>query len=504
VKNATPGEALFDKKEFQRSTIQRKGVFIRSIIIIGLMILFLCFSFLASFAQDPGNADTVRLANISARIANKISMPVFLYSDEELTSVVIPLLVDGYSGWLRFDSVSYVGSRLADPAVLDARQAYVLGTDIFTKDSLLLYFSVSSGNNLPADTGKLCDLWFTLHFGGEVLVDSLSNSPQGGLSLITSQQSFVPHFSSGLIDIACNYTVGDVSGDGEVGTQDIVMFLKFYRYDYPLSRYPIWDRYGPADLNCDRRLDMRDIVHLNDYIYHYGPSPCTCGTINSPFYDDPGLPDTVWVESETLIVGISSPISIGLINDEPVRGIALALEWDGNARMELDTSIQNTWTSRIDSVFSFYGDSFHADGANPDTFNLYSCYVRLPATSLEPGRDAIWRPYFIPQSAGTATFRLVSWINGSASMLVSEDHAAILPAFYGGNITVIPYLAGDPNHDGVIDISYVIYLINYLFIGGPAPVPLESGDVTCEGTADASDVVYLINYLFIGGPPPTC
>jgi hypothetical protein len=65
-------------------------------------------------------------------------------------------------------------------------------------------------------------------------------------------------------------------------------------------------------------------------------------------------------------------------------------------------------------------------------------------------------------------------------------------------------LRGDVNRDGVISMADIVYLINYLFIGGPAPDPLELGDVNCDGVVNGADVVYLINYLFIGGPPPSC
>jgi len=433
-------------------------------------------------------------------------MPVFLFNDEELVSVVIPLLVDGYSGWLRFDSVSYVGSRLADPAILDDRQVYVFGTDIFTVDSLLLSFSVSSGDNLPVGTGKLCELWFTLHFGGEVLVDSLSDSPQGGLLLTdASKGSFTPQFSSGLIDISCDYMVGDVSGDGDVNLADAVMLQKIYFYDEPLSGYPIFDRRGRGDLNCDRRLDMRDVVRLVDWLFFGGSDPCTCGTINPPLYDDPLLPDTVWVDSETLIVGIPSPVCMGVVNDEPLPGMTISLEIDGSALLEFDWESRPFYTERIDSAWLMFIDGEHADGVNPETYYFYAWQFE-PALSipLPPGRDAVCCPVFIPQSAGTATFSLVSWVNGSKSMLVTGDHAAILPTFYGGNITVLAYLTGDPNHDGIIDIADVVYLINYLFIGGPEPDPYESGDATCDGDIDIADMVYLINYLFWGGPPPSC
>ncbi|MFH1335247.1 MAG: dockerin type I domain-containing protein [Candidatus Zixiibacteriota bacterium] len=50
----------------------------------------------------------------------------------------------------------------------------------------------------------------------------------------------------------------------------------------------------------------------------------------------------------------------------------------------------------------------------------------------------------------------------------------------------------------------MVFLINYLFKGGPTPIPLLAGDCNCDGNVDVGDVVYLINYLFKGGPPPSC
>jgi outer membrane protein assembly factor BamB len=66
----------------------------------------------------------------------------------------------------------------------------------------------------------------------------------------------------------------------------------------------------------------------------------------------------------------------------------------------------------------------------------------------------------------------------------------------------LSFIRGDATGDGVIDAADVVFLLNYLFAGGPAPVPVEAGDLTCEGVVDAADVVYLINYLYLGGPPP--
>jgi hypothetical protein len=66
------------------------------------------------------------------------------------------------------------------------------------------------------------------------------------------------------------------------------------------------------------------------------------------------------------------------------------------------------------------------------------------------------------------------------------------------------FIRGDANGDGVINIADVVYLVNYLFIDGPAPEPLEAGDANSDEVVNIADVVYLVNYLFINGPPPGC
>jgi hypothetical protein len=63
-------------------------------------------------------------------------------------------------------------------------------------------------------------------------------------------------------------------------------------------------------------------------------------------------------------------------------------------------------------------------------------------------------------------------------------------------------LRGDANGDDAIDISDAVFLIAYIFSGGPAPSPLWRGDANCDGVIDISDAVYLIAYIFSGGPAP--
>jgi hypothetical protein len=64
------------------------------------------------------------------------------------------------------------------------------------------------------------------------------------------------------------------------------------------------------------------------------------------------------------------------------------------------------------------------------------------------------------------------------------------------------YMNGDADGSGTIDISDAVYLITYIFAGGPAPNPLGRGDADCSSSIDISDAVYLIAYIFSGGPAP--
>ena len=68
--------------------------------------------------------------------------------------------------------------------------------------------------------------------------------------------------------------------------------------------------------------------------------------------------------------------------------------------------------------------------------------------------------------------------------------------------TGAPQMSGDCTGDGDINISDAIFIINYIFDGGPAPDPMAMGDVNCDGDVNITDAVYLINYIFAGGDPP--
>lgn len=65
-------------------------------------------------------------------------------------------------------------------------------------------------------------------------------------------------------------------------------------------------------------------------------------------------------------------------------------------------------------------------------------------------------------------------------------------------------ICGDVNFDGTIDVGDVVFLIAYLYRGGPQPRPvLWTGDCNVDGVVNIGDILYMINYLYKQGPPMT-
>ena len=64
------------------------------------------------------------------------------------------------------------------------------------------------------------------------------------------------------------------------------------------------------------------------------------------------------------------------------------------------------------------------------------------------------------------------------------------------------FTCGDADGEGTINIADAVYLIDYIFSGGPVPSPLAAGDANCDGVINIADAVYLIEYIFTGGAAP--
>lgn len=144
-----------------------------------------------------------------------------------------------------------------------------------------------------------------------------------------------------------------------------------------------------------------------------------------------------------------------------------------------------------------------------DWYLFQSTYGLVSLGSTKTGSMLCFYDYYTPLGNG-ATFgdAFLSWCINDIETCAGEDSRAW---FYGmtllGDPTLklsrfLPDHTGDVNKDSLIDVNDVVFLLNYLYKGGPTPDPLRFGDPTADCNVDVSDVLFLINYLFKGGPGP--
>jgi parallel beta helix pectate lyase-like protein len=65
----------------------------------------------------------------------------------------------------------------------------------------------------------------------------------------------------------------------------------------------------------------------------------------------------------------------------------------------------------------------------------------------------------------------------------------------------IPFLRGDADASGSIDLNDPVLLLDYLFLAGEAPC-LDAADVDDSGDLSITDAIVSLAFQFLGGPPP--
>jgi hypothetical protein len=143
--------------------------------------------------------------------------------------------------------------------------------------------------------------------------------------------------------------------------------------------------------------------------------------------------------------------------------------------------------------------------------NLYGDFIGCPAGAGDTAWgtnfnktpcDSFYNIVRNPLFADTIDFKLLC----NSPCIDAGDSSVQVPDSGGCRIDIgkneFPYIIGDANGDYGIDMADVVFIVNYLFIGGPAPCPYHLGDTNCDGSIDISDIVCLVNYLFCGYPIP--
>lgn len=84
--------------------------------------------------------------------------------------------------------------------------------------------------------------------------------------------------------------------------------------------------------------------------------------------------------------------------------------------------------------------------------------------------------------------------NFSLSLMAENgNYYALLQAL---NDLGVDIYCGDANDDGLVNLGDAVYLVRYIFMGGPPPAVEYRSDIDCDGDVDIGDAVGIINYVF--------
>ncbi len=230
------------------------------------------------------------------------------------------------------------------------------------------------------------------------------------------------------------------------------------------------------------------------------------------FRDDPGVLDTVYIDSVVSFnIDGSGIVPVYFYNDEPLAGIEVTLIWD-SPDIVLDSF------SFVDSrVAQTY---FHGYSTDTNTVIIYSFPVS-PEPLIQPGNGLLGKLYFSYQLTITpqlVTIDSVTIIDNDVMhtvMFSDENNNAFKPQFKKGYLDIQEYTSccigdrGNVDNDesDLVNVADVTYLVAFLFQGGAEPVCTPEGNV--DGDPDElvniADLTYLIAFLWRGGdPPPPC
>jgi hypothetical protein len=161
------------------------------------------------------------------------------------------------------------------------------------------------------------------------------------------------------------------------------------------------------------------------------------------------------------------------------------------------------------NLFACSNSRYVEDDDMGDWYIFQSTYGLLSVGSTKTGSMLCFYDYYAPLGDGASfgeAFR--DWCINDIEICAGSDSR---PWFYGMTLLGDPTLrlsrymqnpTGDVNEDGILEVSDLILLINYLFLAGSAPDPLALGDPNGDCSIDVADVAWVVNYLFTQGPEP--
>jgi hypothetical protein len=313
---------------------------------------------------------------------------------------------------------------------------------------------------------------------------------------------------------------GDVNRDGVVSISDVATLSNY------LKGGPWPTCWSAADANDDGSVGSQDVIFMLFALYQTGgpvfPEPFSLGpaaddsgsfSCAEPVGPAPAQDDRFVIEVGSLEGRPGEVVTVPVFATTPVTidAESLSLSYDASKVRLEGTSVAGTVLEPLPlpliylkndtalgrAVIGIQNHLPNAAGNLPplDRKVLLNLQVRiLPEaaegdTEITPenglGNPPVWNEF---------------------SVLGDAVYAATLPVLKKGKIGIgTPgnidfFTRGDPNADGLRDVSDPIALLSFLFTGGGNPSCERAADANDDGTLDVTDAVTMLGYLFLDAP----
>ncbi|MGB5107770.1 MAG: M1 family metallopeptidase [Candidatus Zixiibacteriota bacterium] len=194
---------------------------------------------------------------------------------------------------------------------------------------------------------------------------------------------------------------------------------------------------------------------------------------------------TLWNDNWSQFYSIHSPDSVTGVSFDPQEWILRTVK-----RIPFTMHVATTVCADAEIGQPYYQKFEAVGGIEPYHWTFFGGDLPI---GLDFEDDTVGVLSGIPNYAATFYFTL----------MVQDSKIPPQERLFSYSVTVNPpsALCGDADANAIVTISDAVYLINYIFVGGPAPAG-AGGDPDCNSIVTISDAVYLINYIFAGGPAP--
>ncbi|NIN01608.1 MAG: hypothetical protein GTO24_26980 [candidate division Zixibacteria bacterium] len=399
-----------------------RGRLIAAFIVLTFPFTLSNLSFADQDPNDPYGPDSVLFRSRELLVPcppeiGQAVIPLYFRNDNQIIALQVPLT---WTGPVNLDSASFFGSRIS----------YVANKNVTIDNpnqKVLVTASVGAQQPIAEGRGMLVKFYFSTSDTGDLLIDTVANSPLPEEHLLFMREdsvTYTPLYRMGQFHLVCEQDPHDP------GAPDSVSFYPQYAY-YPLPS-------GPGLFYAHLRIASDDSVGaITLPLTWSGPVHFDSVTFREAIF-----PDSVSIVNPDTL---SQEVLIGLIpfHDPPIpptQGLFTTLCF---------TLTDQTGLVQIDSTFILPINHLLFTTTEPEGYCPQFVVGEFPV---------------LPYWPGDATF------DGRKGD-VSDVVYLINYIYKNGPAPPHPISADINGPDRLIDVEDVLYLINYLYKSGPEPLP---------------------------------